>query len=294
MTKKKLIIWIPLAALLVNGLIDFIVTNARSPEQAGSVVSGARPPVDPVRPSNREAASNRETLAHDRQPQQDDTHQESEHESKERQDEKNALARRAIGLAALEAGDYDKALINFTEARALLGDKAQVGDLLRVTEELRGRPQASSHRFSKGSPAPSSSSASGSSSSSPLAAAAPAPRPVTRAAPLRRVAVKETSPPIEVSAPPEAPASGTLIVTTTPRGLLVQVDEAPIDSDADAHQGQSRVAPHRAARRGPQAVRRGLRRQGRGDRHGAEGFVGRGRSQREADSRRPRPRRPAV
>ena len=46
-------------------------------------------------------------------------------------------ARRAAGLAALEAGDYDKALINFTEAKALLRDKANVGDLLRVTEELR-------------------------------------------------------------------------------------------------------------------------------------------------------------
>jgi eukaryotic-like serine/threonine-protein kinase len=48
-----------------------------------------------------------------------------------------AQLRRATGLVALEAGEYDKALINFTEAKALLGDEANVGDLLKVTEELR-------------------------------------------------------------------------------------------------------------------------------------------------------------
>ena len=51
-----------------------------------------------------------------------------------------AQARRAAGLSALEAGEYDKALINFTEAKALIGAKANVGDLLTITEELRRRP----------------------------------------------------------------------------------------------------------------------------------------------------------
>lgn len=51
-----------------------------------------------------------------------------------------AQTRRTAGLAALEAGEYDKALINFTEAKALIGEKANVTDLLKVTEALRQRP----------------------------------------------------------------------------------------------------------------------------------------------------------
>ena len=219
MTKKKLIFWIPLAALLVNGLIYFIVSSARTQDQAASTALASRP-ADPQAPpltqERREVARAKELVAGD-QPQD----RQQQQGQKERDDEKTALARRAIGLAALEAGDYEKALINFTEARALLGDKAQVGDLLNVTEELRGRPPSAIHRFSKAAPPP-------------PAPAAPAPiaqRPQTRAAaPVRRVAFREAPPaPAAESSPPEAPASGLLIVTTTPRGLLVQVDEAPLD-----------------------------------------------------------------
>jgi hypothetical protein len=224
MTKRKLIIWIPLAALLVNGLIYFIVSNVRSPP--ASVVTGgggaARSPSGPTAPGltheTRGDSKDKDRLADDKQDEQ-----------KSIEDEKTAFARRAIGLAALEAGDYEKALINFTEARALLGDKAQVGDLLRVTEELRTHPGSGPHR-----PKP----------TPPSAVVVPA-RSATRAAPPRRVAAKEIVPPVEEKPAAEAPATGLLIVTTTPRGLLVQVDDSPVDLTPM----RSRVSPgsHRVA-----------------------------------------------
>jgi hypothetical protein len=206
MTKRKLIIWIPLAALLVNAVIYFIVSNVRSSPSAVVAGDATRQPGIPAAPgltheTRADNTKDKEHLADDKQAEQ-----------KSVDDEKTAFARRAIGLAALEAGDYDKALINFTEARALLGDKAQVGDLLRVTEELRNHPGAGPHRPKATPPTP---------------AALPQ-RAITRAGPPHRVATKEVAPAVESSPAVEA-TPGLLIVTTTPRGLLVQVDDTPLD-----------------------------------------------------------------
>jgi hypothetical protein len=141
--------------------------------------------------------------------------------AEEKKREETALGRRAAGLAALEAGDYDKALIQFTEARALLGDKAHVAELLRVTQDLRSRPPSAARSRGPAIPVP-----------------PPAPSPPYRASARgsgarRIVAVKDDPSPGPAGSPGEAPASagpsGLLIVTTTPRGLLVQVDDSPVD-----------------------------------------------------------------
>jgi hypothetical protein len=102
----------------------------------------------------------------------------------------------------------------------LLGDKANVTELLRVTEDLRAKRdrQAAPPRPVHVAAAPS----------------PPPPRPQMRASIARRLAVRETPVPlVEISPPPPpmpaAPASGLLIVSTTPRGLLVHVDDAAVD-----------------------------------------------------------------
>jgi hypothetical protein len=131
--------------------------------------------------------------------------------------EQLARARRVAGVAALEAGDYDKALINFTEAQALIGASAKVDELLKITEDLRARAAArKAEEVRVDEPG------------KPAAPTRPAPtRPSARptAAPIQRVAAAERT---------EAPApivtgTGMLLVSTTPRGLLVQLDGAPMD-----------------------------------------------------------------
>jgi len=117
---------------------------------------------------------------------------------------------------ALEGGDYDKALIQFTEAQALLGEKAHVADLIRVTQDLRSRPSGPPSFL----PTPGRSHNGTSSRGS---------RSAARSASLRALARERESAPVEPEPPVVVPVGGTLIVTTTPRGLLVQVDETPID-----------------------------------------------------------------
>ena len=195
MTKRTLLISIPIAALVLNGVGYLIVSKIRSPPATATI---PRPTESSV-PARAVGAGGPEGTVQDG----------------DLSKEARALARRATGLAALEAGDYEKALINFTEARVLLGDKAHVDELLRVTEDLRAHPP-------RGRSAP--------------AAAAPSPSP-TRFAPrtsARRFALREEPTP-EAPPPPQlAPAqvaapSGLLIVTTNPRGVLVQVDETAVD-----------------------------------------------------------------
>ena len=203
MNKKSLIIWIPVAVLLANIVVYLIVAKARapSPPVAASATGG---------PAAGRLA--RETA--------DDTATELEKHREEK-----ALARKATGVAALDAGDYDRALIAFAEAQDLLGDKAHVAELLKVTEDLRKRARSA--------PSPSAS----------RSAPTPPPRPASRSA-MRRLAARE-QPAVEVPPPtPAPPAPGLLIVTTVPRGLLVHVDEAPID-----------LTPMRASfKRGPHRI----------------------------------------
>ena len=196
--KRKLLIWIPIAAILLNGAAYLIVTALRGsssadPPNAVAKLTVGRPPTDSVDHRGRGLVDDQELEA-------------------------RAFARRSAGLAALDAGEYEKALIDFTEARALVGDKANVSELLRVTEDLRSKrdrtpvaPPRPTHVAAAPSPPP--------------------PRPPMRAAVARRMAVRETPIPIVETAPPPppAPAAGLLIVSTTPRGLLVHVDDAAVD-----------------------------------------------------------------
>jgi hypothetical protein len=204
MNKKTLIIWIPMAVLLANIVVYMIVTKTRPQSTPVATSTASTPPLGPPRETADDSAKERD---------------------KDR--EERALARKATGVAALDAGDYDRALIAFTEAREILGDKAHVGELLRVTEDLRRRARTAPM------PAP----------SRPAPAPAP-PRPAARA-PIRHVATREP-PAVEPLPSPPPPASpGLLIVTTVPRGLLVHVDEAPLDLTpmrANLKRGSHRVA----------------------------------------------------
>jgi len=211
--KRKLLIWIPVAAILLNGAAYLIVTALRGspsadPPNAVAKLTVGRPPTD----SADHAA---------RSPVDDPGF------------EVRAFTRRSAGLAALDAGEYEKALIDFTEARALIGDKANVSELLRVTEDLRSKRDRApvaprpTHVAAAPSPAP--------------------PRPPMRAAVARRLAVRETPIPVVETAPPPppAPASGLLIVSTTPRGLLVHVDDAAVD--LTPMRTKVKPGPHRVA-----------------------------------------------
>jgi hypothetical protein len=199
MTKRTLLISIPVVALVLNGLGYLIVTRLRAPSHV------VAPEANTARPAAPSAAGGALPDG-EGAPVVDDP----------KAKEERAQARRAAGLVALEAGDYQKALINFTEAKVLIGDRAKVDELLQVTEDLRTHP-----------PAPPKSRA-----VAPAQAAAP-PRSTTRTSSPRRVAIREDAPaevsPVASPATSPPPPSGLLIVTTTPRGILVQVDEAPID-----------------------------------------------------------------
>ena len=130
MTKKNLLIGIPVAAIALNGLAYLIVSNARSSSRTDSKS-------DPIA-----AASGRSTAGAPEGAADDRRRETVGGREGDADREARALARRSAGLAALDAGAYEKALIDFTEARALIGDKANVGDLLRVTEDLRNRQHA--------------------------------------------------------------------------------------------------------------------------------------------------------
>ena len=73
----------------------------------------------------------------------------------EQDKEERALARRSAGLAALDSGDYERALIDLTEARSLMGERANVDELLRVTEDLRGHQHSSPRAHVAPPPSPS-------------------------------------------------------------------------------------------------------------------------------------------
>lgn len=191
MNRRALLVLIPVLVLLGNAVAYVAISKRRPAEAPASapVVSAPAAPAPlpaPLPPAPAAPAP---------------------HEEAEQSAEAAALARRAAGLVALEAGDYDKALIQFTEAQALVGDKARVADLIRVTQDLRSKPP-------KAQPAP--------------RARAVASRAVRASA--RRSEPREEPALAAPEAEPAAAASGgTLIVTTTPRGLLVQVDDASVD-----------------------------------------------------------------
>ncbi|MCP3102186.1 PEGA domain-containing protein, partial [Myxococcus sp. K15C18031901] len=118
-----------------------------------------------------------------------------------------ARARRASGLAALEDRDYDKAVSEFTEALSLR--KTPGGDLvelLRIATDLQSRE----HNRTQQAKAP----------REPPARQAPR----TRAAKVASRAQKPEDPAVL-----EEARSGLLLVTSTPPGLVVQVDGKNVD-----------------------------------------------------------------
>ncbi|MFL5305175.1 MAG: PEGA domain-containing protein [Polyangia bacterium] len=178
MKKRTLIILIPSLAVLVNGTAYFIVRSARTPAASGRTSTVVAEPAAAPSAASRPAESSE--LVH---------------------------RRRAVALAALEGGEYDKALANFEAVKAMGGADAHLDELIRVTEELLHNSTAKEHPR-------------------PQVARVEAPR----LKPTRRSAAREPSPAAEVSPQPApTPATGTLIVTTTPRGLLVRLDDSPLD-----------------------------------------------------------------
>lgn len=136
-------------------------------------------------------------------------------------------ARRAAGLAALEDGDYDKAVAEFTEALSLRKDKGDLVDLMRIATELKARAHSR-----KGAPPV------------PKAVAEPAPARVSAKSKAARqasarAAAREDSP------GPEEVRSGLLLVTSTPPGLVVLVDGKT--TDLTPARLQLRVGTHKVA-----------------------------------------------
>jgi hypothetical protein len=223
MTKKtKLVILIPVGAAILNGLGYLIAINLRTPTSA----KGGAPLA---------SAEERRTAPADQTPEAARGAQPGGGSTDDREREERALARKAAGVAALEAGDYDRAIAAFAQARSIAGDKAYVSELMRVAEDLAHR-QPSARRVTPPSrPA--------------------SPPPVVRSPPRSRVVehvvAQEAPPPPPVDPPPPPvvalpPAnSGLLLVTTTPRGLLVQVDDVPVDLTPT--RASLKVGPHRVA-----------------------------------------------
>ena len=152
-------------------------------------------------------------------------------------------ARRAAGLAALESGDYDSAVDQFTQA-ARLSDQGDIAELLRIATDMKTR------RAAKASPvkAP----------PTELAAREPAPPAPAKtvlaeepakpglsnnshpARPPKVVSRSRTGPGRSASRTPAAeddsgqvpefaPRQGLLLVTSTPPGMVVQVDGKTLD-----------------------------------------------------------------
>ena len=191
MKKRHLIILIPSLALLANGTAYFIVRSARTKTGQSATAGGpaSRPaPTAVAGPAAAPSAASRPAEASDL-----------------------LQRRRAVALAALEGGEYDKALANFEAVKEMGGADAHLDELIRVTEELLHNSNAKERPRTQ-------------------VARVEAPRPKSRPEPPRRTASREPSSSAEVSPQPAAgPATGTLIVTTTPRGLLVRLDDSPLD-----------------------------------------------------------------
>ena len=213
--KTKILLLIPLGAVLLNVIGYLVALNMKTPTKgdgAGSASAAVERGSEGLsaEPSGAPPAGRGK---------------------EDRVKEEKAMARRAAGMAALEAGDYERALADFAEARALVGDRAYVSELLRVTEDLAHRPAASRR---------------------PVVMRAAPPPPVRSPGRFRiveRSAPREAPAPVEAAAPAPSPppvvATGLLLVSTTPRGLLVHVDDAPVDLTPT--RASLKVGPHRVS-----------------------------------------------
>jgi hypothetical protein len=140
--------------------------------------------------------------------------------AEQRAREEQGRARRAAGLSALVAGEYDSAVASFAEAEVLMGERANAGELLRIAQDLQARAAAAKAALAAPADA---------------VPRPPQPKPEPQPALARhppRLALRP--PPAAVPAEPRAgeaggPSTGVLLISTTPRGLLVQLDGAALD-----------------------------------------------------------------
>ncbi|HEY3452910.1 MAG TPA: PEGA domain-containing protein [Myxococcales bacterium] len=120
-------------------------------------------------------------------------------------------AHRLAALAAMEQGEYGTAERELLEAQKIEPGRTETRDLLRIVRGV----QASAKKAARQDPL---------ASPPPPPAPKTAPEPV-RSKPVPKVAVLRADPPRT----PEPPASGTLLVVSTPPGVLVHVDGQPSD-----------------------------------------------------------------
>jgi hypothetical protein len=223
MKQQTLLVVVLGAVLVVNG-IGFAVYKSRQSSAPAPVAAPAPRPVPAPAPAPDPAAVAAEERA---------------------LAEQNARARRAAGIAALEAGDYDKALINFTEAQSLVGEAARVTDLLKITDDLRNRAREKKAE-PESEPKPGGVAVAG----RPAPAPAPAPGKPGKPVAARPVAAASAAERPPEARPTEAPAplttgTGMLLVSTTPRGLLVQIDGQA--ADLTPMRAPAKVGTHRVA-----------------------------------------------
>lgn len=135
-----------------------------------------------------------------------------------------ARAHRASGLAALETGDYALAVKSFTTSLKLSSKDTDTAELLRIARDLQDRAKDPKRPDAVATESADAAKRAAE-ASKPVAKAAPAPAkaaPKPAPAPAKRVAATQREEPTET-------ASGTVLVTSTPSGLLVEVDGRSMD-----------------------------------------------------------------
>lgn len=139
-------------------------------------------------------------------------------------------ALRAAGLTSLSSGNYDTAVDHFTEALKFGKADSDIIELLKMAKEFAEKQHAKAEPVAVVEPEPA---PEPEKPEKPVAVAKPAVRhsprpPVRRPEPVapKPEPVRE---PVAKPVAPEAPARGTVIVTSTPPGLVVEVDGARRD-----------------------------------------------------------------
>lgn len=129
-----------------------------------------------------------------------------------------ARARRVAGLAALEQGDYARAVKELTNAARLGGAGSDVPELLKIAKELEDRAAKQKREAAAAAEAP---------KPVVVAKAKPAPEPRRRsAAPKRR---SEPAPAPEAEEEVEEEKPGLLLVTSQPAGFVVEINGRRVD-----------------------------------------------------------------
>lgn len=214
---------LPIGMVLLGGLV---VVNA-----AGFLIYAAMKKDAPEEQTPQEAAATAEAA----QPKQDN--------------DTVGRALRIAGLAALESGDYTEAVAKFTEAARLSNSSGDLPSLLRIARELQDRTEsrktAAAATAAAGTPGAETPAAEAAEpeddkdkdkaeahASSSRSSSSSSRRTVRRSTPSRpepkRTSAVEPEPSPTPSAPAE-PEPGILLVTSTPAGLIVELDGKRLD-----------------------------------------------------------------